>query len=139
MPWFAHSVKGRPESEWESLPDHLVAVGRTAAAFAESFGWGAMAGLAGRLHDIGKCSAELQAYIRGKRPWGGDHSGAGAIVAASVGLPTGAWIETSKIAPGKAGGFKDLSRSKRLGDADAAPERGAAQRAAGPRQCLSEG
>ncbi|MCG3125530.1 MAG: hypothetical protein CHACPFDD_00354 [Phycisphaerae bacterium] len=59
-----------PPTEWEPLADHLrlVAEGHElfpgAAGFAAAFGaaeWGRLAGL---WHDIGKYSAEFQAYLR---------------------------------------------------------------------------
>lgn len=79
---FAHSLPPDwPIEKWEPLPHHLTAVGDRAAEFAEAFGWREAARVAGRLHDIGKCSAEFQAYIRGERDRGGDHSSAGALVA----------------------------------------------------------
>ncbi len=78
MSIYAHSTPDPDRRRWEALPDHLAAVGRRAAAFAEVFGWSAVADLSSRLHDIGKASAEFQAYIRKERSSGGDHSGAGA-------------------------------------------------------------
>ena len=78
MTVYAHSTPDPDRSGWEPLTDHLAAVGERASRFASVFGWGAMAGLSGRLHDIGKCSAAFQAYIRKERSSGGDHSGAGA-------------------------------------------------------------
>ena len=85
---YAHSLPGRPEADWEELGDHLRAVADRAAGFASAFGWGAAAGAAGLLHDIGKTSAQFQAYIRAATPAaraeharGGDHSAAGARVA----------------------------------------------------------
>lgn len=81
-PVYAHSLPDRPKADWEPLSDHLAEVGDRAAEFAERFGWAAAAGVAGRLHDIGKCSAEFQAYIAQARddggPRGPDHSTAGA-------------------------------------------------------------
>ncbi|KAB2848282.1 MAG: CRISPR-associated endonuclease Cas3'', partial [Hyphomicrobiaceae bacterium] len=77
---YAHSIEGAPETEWEPLQNHLVAVGALAAAFAAKFGaadWGRAAGL---LHDIGKMSAEFQQRIRGaSAPV--DHATAGARIA----------------------------------------------------------
>jgi CRISPR-associated endonuclease/helicase Cas3 len=83
---FAHSTESASDDEWEPLADHLDAVGRRAALFAEPFGWAQAAGVAGQLHDIGKGSAAFQAYIRQPRGEGGrtrgpDHSTAGARVA----------------------------------------------------------
>jgi CRISPR-associated endonuclease/helicase Cas3 len=55
-----------------------------AADCAAAFGWAEAACVAGQLHDIGKCSEQFQAYIRGNRPRGGDHSAPGARVAAAL-------------------------------------------------------
>ncbi len=86
---FAHSLRDRPIEDWEPLSHHLAAVGDRAAEFAEAFGWTEAARVAGRLHDIGKCSAAFQAYIRraretGEHTRGPDHSTAGARVAAAA-------------------------------------------------------
>ncbi|HZU90948.1 MAG TPA: CRISPR-associated endonuclease Cas3'', partial [Stellaceae bacterium] len=78
---YAHSLEGEPADRWEPLSHHLAAVGSRAAAFAALFGCAETARVAGRLHDIGKLSHEFQAYIRGERASGGDHSSAGARVA----------------------------------------------------------
>ncbi|WP_375182564.1 CRISPR-associated endonuclease Cas3'' [Sphingomonas adhaesiva] len=79
-PLYGHSLPGQPETTWELLAPHLVAVGDLAAQFAGRFGASEAARLAGYLHDIGKASREFQRYIKddGKSP---DHSTAGAIVA----------------------------------------------------------
>jgi len=85
---YAHSLPGRPEADWEQLNEHLRAVAGRAEGFASAFGWGAAAGTAGLLHDIGKTSAQFQSYIRAAPAAvgvdhlrGGDHSSAGARVA----------------------------------------------------------
>lgn len=80
MERFAHSVPGAPETTWEPLSHHLAAVGLTAARFSAAFGAEAAAEAMGRLHDIGKCSAAYQRYIRqdGGAQKGPDHSTAGA-------------------------------------------------------------
>lgn len=75
---FAHSLPGQPISGWEPLNEHLRCVGLGAAERAERFGWAEVARLAGHLHDIGKSSAQFQAYIQGQAPRDGDHSTAGA-------------------------------------------------------------
>lgn len=76
MDLFAHSLPGCAETAWEPLAHHLSAVGRTAAGFASAFGGEAAAEAMGRLHDIGKCSAAYQRYIRqaGGTQKGPDHS-----------------------------------------------------------------
>ena len=80
---YAHSLADRPQSEWELLQRHLAAVGERAAQFAEAFGWSEAARVAGRLHDIGKCSRAFQDYIGrpkndDEQSRGPDHSTAGA-------------------------------------------------------------
>jgi CRISPR-associated endonuclease/helicase Cas3 len=85
-PAYAHAPRDDATGDWEPLADHLAAVGAAAERFGAAFGWGAVAGLAGRLHDIGKCSAEFQAYLAGTGASGGDHSGAGALEVLKLGL-----------------------------------------------------
>ncbi len=78
---YAHSLPGLPLEMWETLPAHSRAVGERASGFAASLGYDELVRLAGGLHDLGKASPAFQAYIRGERPSGGDHSSAGARVA----------------------------------------------------------
>jgi CRISPR-associated endonuclease/helicase Cas3 len=78
-PIFAHSLVGQSPGTWEPLSSHLTAVGLRAAAFARQFGAEEAGAVVGRLHDIGKVSAEFQAYIGGNgSARGPDHSTAGA-------------------------------------------------------------
>ena len=76
---YAHSVKDWPESEWEPLLEHCEAVAFRARAFAEHFGAGAVAQIAGLLHDFGKAKPAFQRYLRGgpREP----HSAEGAKIA----------------------------------------------------------
>ncbi|MFW6148083.1 MAG: CRISPR-associated helicase Cas3', partial [Thermodesulfobacteriota bacterium] len=85
--YYAHTLEGRPPSEWQPLEEHLKNVAELARRFAEDFGSGDWAYLAGLWHDLGKYSNEFQerlfraqdpdAHIETKtsRP---DHSTAGA-------------------------------------------------------------
>ena len=85
--YYAHTLEGKPPSEWQTIRAHLDAVADNAASFASVFeaaGWGY---LAGAWHDIGKYSKEFQrrlgapegddAHIETK-PGRVDHSTAGA-------------------------------------------------------------
>ncbi len=78
---FAHSTDRPDRSDWESLVDHLTAVGTSAGRFATSFGAGPLAEITGLLHDLGKAKPPFQAYLRGKAP-SEPHSGEGAGYAA---------------------------------------------------------
>lgn len=85
--YYAHSLEGKPKSEWQLLDRHLKNVAKTARSFAQTFGAGDWACLAGGWHDIGKYSVEFQqmlgieegndAHIETK-PGRVDHSSAGA-------------------------------------------------------------
>jgi CRISPR-associated endonuclease/helicase Cas3 len=78
MPYFAHTVSGRPEAEWEKLARHLGDVAVGAKARGDRFGAGALANVAGQLHDLGKYSPEFQARLRNDAIRA-DHSTAGAV------------------------------------------------------------
>ncbi|WP_439816967.1 CRISPR-associated endonuclease Cas3'' [Zavarzinia sp. CC-PAN008] len=85
--FYAHSVPSVSQAQWEPLAHHLNGVGDLAGRFAGAFGCRAAARVAGLLHDIGKCSAAYQDYIRqapkaSRR--GPDHSTAGAREAVSA-------------------------------------------------------
>lgn len=70
---YAHSIPNCSQDQWQTLRAHLEGVSQLASDFALSFGSEAWAQLAGKLHDLGKGSAEFQ-----QRLWGSprkvDHS-----------------------------------------------------------------
>jgi CRISPR-associated endonuclease/helicase Cas3 len=77
---YAHSLEDQPESSWQELEVHLLAVAARAAAFSESFAskeWGYCSGL---WHDLGKYQPEFQARLRGEKK-SVEHSGLGAALA----------------------------------------------------------
>jgi CRISPR-associated endonuclease/helicase Cas3 len=54
---YAHTLKDRPQEDWEPLERHLQEVAKLAGEFADAFGakeWGHLAGL---WHDLGKYSS----------------------------------------------------------------------------------
>jgi CRISPR-associated endonuclease/helicase Cas3 len=94
---YAHSKEGVLPEHWHRLEDHLRDTGRRAEEFASKFGCGRLGWYAGLWHDLGKCAADWQAFLReagenastlgeetpeprrSKRKRGPDHSTAGAI------------------------------------------------------------
>ncbi len=92
--YYAHSRPGEPESTWELAAHHLEAVAARARSFAEAFGAGPMAEVAGRWHDLGKYSDAFQRRVlragadeaEDGKPTGArvDHSTAGAQHAARM-------------------------------------------------------
>ncbi len=60
---YAHSIENRPQTDWQLLDKHLLNVAELSGMFADNFEaseWGYLAGL---WHDLGKCSAQFQAYL----------------------------------------------------------------------------
>ena len=89
--YFAHSLKEKPQSEWQTLEAHLAGTAARAAEMAAEFncsGWGNLIGL---WHDLGKYSPDFQSYIKtandgdahveGTKIGRVDHSTAGAVYA----------------------------------------------------------
>jgi CRISPR-associated endonuclease/helicase Cas3 len=61
--YYAHSLEGKPPSEWQPLEEHLKNVAKKAEEFAAVFQSGDWAWNAGWLHDLGKAADEFQAYL----------------------------------------------------------------------------
>src|SRR5665213_1090948 len=87
--FYAHSLPGQPPETWERLETHATAVARLAKDFASAFGAAEWGELLGRWHDLGKRSAEFQAYLfatsdpdAAEKAHGPDHSTSGAQHAA---------------------------------------------------------
>lgn len=78
--YFAHSGKQPDQSDWQSLPSHLIAVGDQAGADAVYFSAELFAQLAGLLHDLGKYSPEFKKRLAGEKIRV-DHATAGAKIA----------------------------------------------------------
>ena len=74
---YAHSKKGEPCEQWQTLRAHAEAVAELAAGFAEPFGSSEAARLVGKVHDAGKSHPAFQAYLRGQGP-GHPHAADGA-------------------------------------------------------------
>jgi CRISPR-associated endonuclease/helicase Cas3 len=62
-PRYAHSLRGKPPSEWETVQDHCLEVSRLAGDFADKFGVAPIASLLGKWHDVGKFSEAFQRYL----------------------------------------------------------------------------
>lgn len=80
--FFAHSLEGRPETDWEPLEAHLEETARYACLFlgrihSDLAIWGE---LVGRWHDLGKYLDEFREKLRGKAV-SVDHAGVGAAYA----------------------------------------------------------
>ncbi len=87
MKYYAHSLKGKPESEWQALESHLKNTAELAKQFAESFGAGEWGYWAGLLHDVGKYQPEFQRYlVEGGRRGSVPHAVWGAGYARNLGM-----------------------------------------------------
>ena len=73
---YAHTLEGRPETDWHPLETHLRDTACSARNFASAFGWGDWGQLVGLWHDLGKFSDAFQDYLRASSPLGGGaHAG----------------------------------------------------------------
>lgn len=75
--FFAHSLNGQNQTNWQPLAMHLQEVSRLTSSRAEKFGAGRLGALIGLLHDLGKYAPAFQDYIAGRAP-SPDHATAGA-------------------------------------------------------------
>lgn len=64
--FYAHSTDRQDKQDWQPLDEHLIGVGTRARAAADVFGAGALAEVAGLLHDLGKYTDGFQARLEGK-------------------------------------------------------------------------
>jgi CRISPR-associated endonuclease/helicase Cas3 len=64
LPRYAHSLPGRPPSEWETVETHSREVAELASTFAEKFGAGPWGALLGKWHDLGKLAEAFQGYLQ---------------------------------------------------------------------------
>lgn len=78
--FYAHSTDDPSKQDWQSLSNHLHAVGERASDFAAWFDAADLARVAGLLHDLGKYTDRFQARLEGRAPKL-DHATWGARVA----------------------------------------------------------
>ena len=65
MDFHAHSTGRADKADWQPLAEHLLGVGKQAAAKAAPFGGQVLADAAGCLHDLGKYTWEFQNRLTG--------------------------------------------------------------------------
>src|SRR5208282_6308550 len=75
--YYAHSLDGKSEEEWQTLAVHLAEVSDLAEKFAKAVRpddrlFAELAQLAGLMHDLGKYRSEFQEYLKKQRPGGSD-------------------------------------------------------------------
>jgi CRISPR-associated endonuclease/helicase Cas3 len=105
MAYYAHSVAGRPEAEWEPLARHLSEVADGAGRRGRRFGAESLAELASLVHDLGKYGPDFQARVRGAAGLA-DHPTAGAAWAAKQ-MPRKWGRLLSHVVTGHHAGLKD--------------------------------
>ncbi|MBF0243103.1 MAG: CRISPR-associated endonuclease Cas3'' [Desulfamplus sp.] len=104
--FYAHSKENINKDKWQTIETHLQQVAKLASRFANDFGNGDWAYLAGYLHDLGKYNPAFQSYISQNYDWEEsaetmktcrkvDHSTAGALLAEEI--FTGKFKEIGRI------------------------------------------
>lgn len=61
--YYAHSLEGKPVTDWHCLEEHLKGTAKLAASFAAEFGCGEWGRIAGLWHDLGKYSEDFQKML----------------------------------------------------------------------------
>ena len=65
---YAHTLPNTPPERWEPLTKHLEEVAAACSSYAATFHASNWGWIVGRCHDLGKASAEFQAYLRSSNP-----------------------------------------------------------------------
>jgi CRISPR-associated endonuclease/helicase Cas3 len=86
--FYAHSLPGHPQDEWQPLEKHLRDVAGKAAQFASAFASERHGHLAGIWHDLGKYLCDFQERLKG-RAIKVDHAAVGAALAMKRNRPNG--------------------------------------------------
>jgi CRISPR-associated endonuclease/helicase Cas3 len=115
--FFAHSTPNPNQEHWQPLDEHLSNVGKKAAEFAQHFGAEHLAMVSGKLHDLGKYTAEFQLRLTGD-PRRVDHSTWGARIACEHYGPLG-----RLLAYGIAGHHAGLANGMEAGERSALTDR----------------
>jgi len=115
--FFAHSTSTPNPGDWQPLDEHLLSVGKQAAEFAQHFGAEHLAMVSGKLHDLGKYTAEFQRRLTGD-PRRVDHSTWGARIACEYYGPLG-----RLLAYGIAGHHAGLTNGMEAGERSALTDR----------------
>lgn len=83
----AHSTSHSDRSDWQTLPEHSLAVAALAAGFGARMGIAGAAGIAGLLHDLGKYDPDFQKRL------------AGASIAVEHSIAGAAWLLQHAASP----------------------------------------
>ena len=65
---YAQTLPNTPPQRWEPLTKHLEEVAAACSSYAATFHASNWGWIVGRCHDLGKASAEFQAYLRSSNP-----------------------------------------------------------------------